>query len=204
MSAPTLAALETETKPNKYKQSSLSVSSCTSTTPLLEHTGSKSLTPNSGSMILPETSISQGDTTMNHTQPIVTPAPSSLPGDLRRLYPCRQKQERSEELASSSAAAVAAICPNDKRDLVRLGILYVDGGQNGHQRRLRIVTQDATRTGNRVYRKISFPNVLYDMLVEQSVSNPSVMHWIPDGTAFIVDPSHPGLSKILPQYFGRT
>ena len=152
---------------------------------------SQILTPHQGGTPSSDNVVLEMATKRKDVQPIVTPAMEEEP---RRSYPKRQGQ------VSKKVTVVKSKNKSRKygQNVARLGVLPF--GSSG---RLRIVTSDTSRKGNRIYTNISFPNVLYDMILENSVSNPSVMHWIKDGGAFQVDSTNRTLKKILPQYFGR-
>lgn len=159
--------------------------------PAISMTSSQILTPHQDGMPSSDNVVFELATKRNDSQPIVTPAME----EPRRSFPKRQGQE------SNKVAVVKSKNKSRKygQKVARLGVLPI--GRNG---RLRIVTSDTSRKGNRIYTNIAFPNVLYDMILEHSVSSPDVMHWIQDGSAFQVDSNNRSLKKILPQYFGRT
>jgi hypothetical protein len=50
----------------------------------------------------------------------------------------------------------------------------------------------------------NFPLVVHKLVTEMDVKDPTMIRWIDNGSAFVIDPSHPRLGNALAKYFHRT
>jgi hypothetical protein len=51
--------------------------------------------------------------------------------------------------------------------------------------------------------KPQFPDVVHLMMSQVDIEDPTIMCWVCDGEAFVIDPSHPCLGEVLSKYFQR-
>jgi hypothetical protein len=50
----------------------------------------------------------------------------------------------------------------------------------------------------------NFAVVVHELVTEMDVEDPTMIRWIDNGSAFVIDPSHPRLGNALAKYFHRT
>ena len=80
--------------------------------------------------MLSESTIPKNGPITKYEQSIVTPAPSSLPGEFQGLQPSHQTQKSTLE-SGLAVVTNSSIHISGKESLVRLGILYIGNGEEG-------------------------------------------------------------------------
>lgn len=50
----------------------------------------------------------------------------------------------------------------------------------------------------------NFAHVVHELVTEMDTNDPTMLRWVDDGAAFLIDPSHPRLGNALAKHFHRT